>query len=74
MIKNQVNRTSIRETSIAPITDPKEIKIYEPSNKELKNNPLEEILWPIIHGWTTGKIRKIALKKQKQKQELQKIN
>ena len=71
MIKNWVNMTSIRETSIAPITDLKEMKIYEPSDKELKNNPLEEILWPMItHGWTTNKIRKNALKnKQTNKQK-----
>ena len=41
MIKNQVNMTSIRETSIAPITYPKEMKTYEPSDKEFKNNPLK---------------------------------
>lgn len=64
MIKNQVNITSIREISIAQITDPKDMKICEPSDKEFKNNPLKKTLWPIItHGWTTNKIRKTALEK-----------
>lgn len=60
--------TSIREISIARITDPKDMKICEPSDKEFKNNPLKKTLWPIItHGGRTNKIRKTALKKNNKK-------
>lgn len=36
IMKNKVNMTPPRETNKAPVTEPKEVEIYEVSDKELK--------------------------------------